>query len=74
MVFRRTEPNMKTLKIIKDFHASIQGSLNPLQLKAGTVLAWTQIVNNGTPFLAYECQHEGKTLYVKPFIGYVVVS
>jgi hypothetical protein len=48
MVFRRTELNMKTLKIIQDFHASIQGSLNPLPLKAGTVLAWTQIVNNGT--------------------------
>lgn len=65
---------MKTLKIIQDFHASVQGSLNPLPLKAGTVLSWTKIVNNGTPFLAYECQHEGKTLYVKPLCGYVVAQ
>jgi hypothetical protein len=64
----------KTLTVIKDFHYTIQGSLQTFPLKAGTVLTWTRILNNGTTFMAYECQHEGKTVYVKPIIGYVVAS
>lgn len=64
----------KTLKIIKDFHYAIQGSLQTFPLKTGTILTWNRIVGNGTPFLSYECQHEGKTVYVQPIIGYVEVS
>lgn len=65
---------MKTkLTILKDFSAQVEGQLNPVTLLAGTNLEAVRIVNNGTPFLAYECILMGHRIYVKPTIGYVQV-
>lgn len=62
----------RTLKIVKDFNCKVQGELNPLSLPAGTMLTATKLLNNGTPFLSYQCEYEGKTIYVQPRLGYVV--
>lgn len=68
----------RTLKILRDFHYTVQGSLNSFPLKAGTVLVAGRILNNGTSSLTYECEgvgeHLGRKIYVQPLCGAVQVQ
>jgi hypothetical protein len=59
------------LTILQDFHGTVQDQLNGVKIPKGTVLYSDNIVNNGTPFLAYECILNGHKVFVKPLIGYV---
>lgn len=62
---------VKTITILADFHASQVGSLVPVTLPKGTTLLPRRIVNNGTAALAYECEFEGRIIYVKPLVNFV---
>jgi hypothetical protein len=62
------------IKLIKEFHVQPEQG-ESFKLPAGTLLESNgKIVNNGTPFLAYECVYQGKKVFVKPLIGYVEVE
>ena len=60
-----------TLLVVKNYFGTLSGSLSTVLLNEGTILEASKIVNNGTSFLAYECNFNGQTIYVKPTIGFV---